>query len=96
MDLTRDVDVPCMAEGVGLGKLTIKHPSGSCGQPVFVADSTTKAYGPTEIMAIQPIEGHTYSEEQLEYIRYHGLQIHGARAWYMDGWAPSAHVCKGH
>ncbi|WP_027722109.1 hypothetical protein [Maridesulfovibrio zosterae] len=96
MDLVRDVDVPCMAEGIGTGKLTIKHSSGSCGQPIFVADSSSTVYGPTEVMAIRPIEGHTYSEDQLEYVRYHGLQIHGARAWYMDGWAPSSHKCEGH
>ncbi|CCO24448.1 hypothetical protein [Maridesulfovibrio hydrothermalis] len=96
MDLVIDIDVPCIAEGVGLGKLTIKHPSGSCGQPVFVAESSTEGYGPAEVSAIQPIHGHTYTEDQLEYVRYHGLQIHGARAWYMENWAPSNHKCEGH
>lgn len=96
MDIVHDIDIPCMAEGIGLGKLTVKHPSGSIGEPVFVADSSDTAYGPSEVDALMPIEGHAYSEEQLEYVRYHGLQIMGARAWYMDGWAPSKHVCKGH
>jgi len=96
MDIVHDIDVPCMAEGIGVGKLTIKHDDGAIGKPVFVADDSDKAYGPTEVDALMPIEGHSYSEDQLEYVRYHGLQIMGARAWYMDGWAPSKHVCKGH
>lgn len=96
MDIINDIDVPCLAEGIGLGKLTVKHSSGALGQPVFVADSSSEAYGPTEVDAIKPIDGHTYCEEQLEYVRYHGLQAQGARAWYMDGWAPSKHVCQGH
>jgi len=96
MDLTVDIDIPCIAEGFGVGKLTIKHPSGSCGKPVFVPETSDDAYGPTEVDAIMPIEGHEYSEEQLEYVRVHGLQIQGANAWYMDGWAPSSHVCSGH
>lgn len=96
MDLVIDIEVPCMAEGIGTGKLTIKHPSGSCGKPVFVADSSTTSYGATEVMAIKPLDGYNYTAEQLEYIRYHGLQIHGAFAWYMDGWAPTDHVCGGH
>lgn len=96
MDIVHDIDVPCMAEGIGFGKLTIKHDAGAIGEPVFVADDSDKAYGPAEVDALMPIEGHNYSEDQLEYVRYHGLQIMGARAWYMDGWAPSKHVCKGH
>ncbi|WP_031480802.1 SadB/YajI family lipoprotein [Maridesulfovibrio frigidus] len=96
MDLVKDVDVPCMAEGIGLGKLTVKHPSGSCGKPVFVAESSTTAYGPTEVSSIQPLDGQTYSPEQLEYIRLHGLQVQGALAWYMEGWEPSEHKCEGH
>lgn len=96
MDLVVDVDVPCVAEGIGSGTLTIKHPMGSCGKPVFVDESTSTGYGAAQVMSLQPVEGYDYSEEQLEYVRYHGLQIHGAHAWYMEGWAPSQHVCKGH
>ena len=96
MEITKDIDVPCMADGIGQGMLTTKHPSGSCGHPVFVADSSSEAYGPADVEAIRPVDGHDYSDEQLEYVRYHGLQILGDRAWYMDGWAPSKHVCKGH
>ncbi len=96
MDFVKDIDVPCMAVGIGSGKLTVRHPLGTCGQPVFVADSSTTGYGPTEVTSIQPLDGETYSVEQLEYVRYHGLQVQGALAWYMEGWASSGHKCEGH
>ncbi|WP_291329920.1 hypothetical protein [Desulfovibrio sp. UCD-KL4C] len=96
MDLVKDIDVPCLAEGIGLGKLTIKHPLGSCDKPVFVDDSSDTGYGAADVLSLQPIDGYNYSAEQLEYIRSHGLQIRGAYAWYMEGWPETEHVCQGH